>query len=321
LVFHGYSGDPELVKRDGPIKVGEWDTNGKKVVSYLGVSPGDNHTSFAHDVAFTKNWIVVIDNSVHLDVSKIMKANSSFFAFQQAAPLRIGLVPRLSVAGARDSGGQTVTSSDVVWIDTGTANVIVHALNAWEDDDGTVVLWAPLGDDFDGALLNASNTFHMTELRLNPTSRSLVSKKLIDSRYNVEFGGLRDDCLGRFCQFGYAGILDQSLGGDGLFSGFTVWDMDRGELHTTVFYPIGEVGQEPVVIPKPGRNESNAVYVGTFLYQTSEKQSYFVLYDGENDCDVVAKLRVPHRVPYGLHGQWVSGDEPRSHISYHASKI
>jgi carotenoid cleavage dioxygenase-like enzyme len=320
LVFHGYAGDPELLKRDGPIKVGEWDTRGKEVISYFGVSPGDNHTSFAHDVAFTKNWIIVFDSSVHFDGSKIMEANSSFFAYNQAAPLRLGLVPRRTLSEARDGGSQAVSSSDVVWIDTGAANALIHALNAWEEDDGTVVLWTPLGDDFDGSLCNASNKYHMTELRLNPASRSLVSKKLIDSNYNVEFGRVRDDCLGRFCRFGYAGILDQSLGGDGLFSGFTVWDMDKGELHKAVFYPNGEVGQEPVVIPKKGRNESNAVYMGTFIYQSSEKQSYFVLYDGENDFDLVAKLRVPYRVPYGFHGQWVTGHELRAHIIYHASK-
>jgi carotenoid cleavage dioxygenase-like enzyme len=320
FLFHGYAGDAPLVKRYGPIKVGEYDTQRHQMLYYLGVSPDDKHTSFAHDMLFTKNWIIVNDSSVQLDVSRILDPEVSFFNFNSAVTLRMGLVSR--IGRTREDNATNAMHRDVVWIDTGTAYSMIHPLNAWEEDDGTVVLWSPLGSGFDGTLTNSSNrnAFYMTELRLDPKSRRLVSTKVIDANYNVEFSRVRDDCLGRFCRHGYSGISDESLGGAALFSGFVVWDMEKGELLKAVSYPSGDIGQEPVVLPKNGRNESNAVYLGTYLYNSIEQKSYFVLYDGENDYGVVAKLRIPYRVPYGTHGQWVPGEELQAHLDHHASK-
>jgi carotenoid cleavage dioxygenase len=318
FLFHGYAGDATLVKRYGPIKVGEYDTQRHQMLYYIGVRPDDEHTSFAHDMLFTKNWMVVYDSSVHFDTSKILEANTSFFNYNAAVTLRIALIPRL---GSKNGNETALSSNDVIWIDAGTSHVMIHPLAAWEEEDGTVVLWSPIGDYFDGNIDSGLNVYHMAEFRMNPRTGRLLSKTMIDTTYNVEFPRVRDDCLGHFCRFGYAGIMDPTLGGDGLFSGFTVWDMEKRTLHKAVLYRKGDIGGEPVVIPKPGRTESNAVYLGTFVHNTNDNQSYFVLYDGEGDNSLVTRLKVPHRVPIGFHGQWVSGDELRAHVNYHATKF
>ena len=61
----------------------------------------------------------------------------------------------------------------------------------------------------------------MTELRICPQTGT-VETQVIDSTYNVEFPRVRDDHMVKFARLGTAGILDQSLGWDGLFSRFTV---------------------------------------------------------------------------------------------------
>ena len=54
----------------------------------------------------------------------------------------IGLAPRHE---------PNATSNDEIWftVDDHAPHIIIHPLNAWEEDDGTVVLWSPTGDYFD----------------------------------------------------------------------------------------------------------------------------------------------------------------------------
>ena len=46
------------------------------------------------------------------------------------------------------------------------------------------------------------------------------------------------------------------------------------------------------------------------------EKTYFVLYDGET-AELVCRLEMPYRVPFGFHGQWISGNELRNHFEHH----
>ena len=307
LLFHSYTTDPDLIRDEAPIKVGEYCAETNKIQSYLGINHGDTHTPLAHDMMFTENWIVVYDSSVHFDPKQLFVPGGSYFGWTPDYNLRIGLVPR----------GENVSAAEVLWFDTGQPQSIVHPLSAWEEPDGTVVMWAPIGDKFDD-LDKCSNFFYMSEYRMDPKTGS-VTMTVIDKENNVEFPRVRDDCLGQFCRFGYSGILDQTLGGEGLVRGFVVWDMLEKKIHKVVNFGKDDIGGEPVVIPKPGTTESNAVFIGTFTYNPKEKTSDFVLYDGETCLEEpVVRLRIPHRVPFGFHGQWVNGTDLRRHVDFHS---
>ena len=88
--------------------------------------------------------------------------------------------------------------------------------------------------------------------------------------------------------------------------------------------------QEPLLIPKRQRQNVNSsqaidpmmsddVYICIFTHDTFENESYLFLYDGKSDSGfpLIIKLRFPVRVPYGFHGQWVSGDLLQAHIAFH----
>jgi len=326
LVFHGYTGLPEFVQRDGSIKVGECSSKTGLLLQYLGLKFPDEHVSFAHDMMFTKNWIVVIDSSVHFDPTAILDAKANVFAWNADANLRIGLVPRMKNSNMMNSTDKQ-TDKNVHWFDVGKPYSIIHTLNAWEeDDDGTVVLWAPMGESFDlsADTKSAGNYFYMSEIRLHLASGNVTVQEI--SNDNVEFPRVRDDCLGRQCRYGFAGIMAADAG-DGMFKGFVTYDLVSKRVHSVVHYPKGEFGGEPIVIPKPGgsiENDavdddgSNQIYLGTFVYNTDEQQSYFVLFDGKSASDQpIARLRMPHRVPYGFHGLWVDGADLKAHIDSH----
>jgi len=311
FLFHSYTAEPNAVKKDGNYKVGEYNLRDGKLESYFGIRTDDGHTSFAHDLMFTKNWFVVYDNSVHFNF-KAMIADGTFFTWTKQHTLKLGLAPRHNRHKAN------ATDDDVIWFDVGTPHVIIHPLNAWEEDDGTVVMWSPTGDYFDVNIDKGNNKYYMAEYRMNPTTAE-VKKTVIDDRWNVEFPRIRPDFIGRFGRFGTATIMEPKLGGDALFKGFVVYDMLERKTHRTVLYRDGDVGGEAVVIPKPGTAESHEFYIGTMIRNVREEKSYFVLYDGETG-ELTTRIELPHRVPYGFHCEWVSDEQLQGHVAYHAGR-
>ena len=85
-----------------------------------------------------------------------------------------------------------------------------------------------------------------------------------------------------------------------------------------------------VLVPPTGRvasagkeeeasDGSDAVYLLTFVHDSATGDSLLSIVDGE-EMEQVALLRVPERVPYGLHGHWVPEDELQAHVSRHEAR-
>jgi 9-cis-epoxycarotenoid dioxygenase len=154
------------------------------------------------------------------------------------------------------------------------------------------------------------NEFRMMEIRLDPSTGTVLSERTIDDSVNVEFSVV--PVQGEFTRFGYTAIQDPTTPGEGTFSGFCVWDMANGRLHKTYSYNKDEVGGEPMLLTA----EDGTVYVGVYLHNLLNDVSYFCLYNGTT-TDLVARWKLPYRVPYGFHGTWVSEKEMLAHFAYH----
>lgn len=301
LLFHSYSTNTEHVKRDGNIKYGRVSSQTGQIESYF-VPTEEKHMTFAHNMLFTKDYSIVYDGSLHFDPSA-MFVGGSYFRTKLDHELRFGIFPK------------DATSRDQVrWFGTGGPGTIVHPLNAWQEgtDDDTIVIWTPFCEDPDLGLDNADdlNFFCMKEYRLD-LKTGKISEQVIDSSVNIEFCNVAVE--GKFTRFGYAAIQDSSTPGEGSFAGFTVWDMERRKLHASVRYNANEAGGEIVVIPRPGRGE---VYVGVYIHNSKEDTSFFHLYDGVT-AELLCRLKMPYRVPYGFHGTWLSQKELDGHFAHH----
>jgi carotenoid cleavage dioxygenase-like enzyme len=302
LLFHSYTTAPESLARDGTIKVGRFSSETGKVENYFSPTT-KTHISFAHNLLFTKSHMIVYDCSVHFDVAAMFHGGS-FFRTNKDYNLLFGVMPK------------TATSADHVhWFDTGAPGGIVHPLNSWEEDDGTIVIWTPFCDNLTVDLESDEiNKFHMVEFRLHPQTGE-VTKEVIDDSVNIEFSVAPK--MGSFVRYGYTAIFedqDPSTPGEGAFAGFCVWDMVERKLHSQVFYD--GYGGEPIIIESPDDND-NRVYVGVYVQKGDD--SFFHLYDGET-TELVVKLKMPARVPYGFHGLYITGDELRNHIQHHKSE-
>jgi carotenoid cleavage dioxygenase-like enzyme len=81
------------------------------------------------------------------------------------------------------------------------------------------------------------------------------------------------------------------------------YDLVRGT--TKVHGFPGQAIGEAVFAPKAGRSEEEAGYVLTFATDLATKQSSLVILDASDfSGEPVAVVRLPQRVPLGLHGNW-----------------
>lgn len=63
--------------------------------------------------------------------------------------------------------------------------------------------------------------------------------------------------------------------------------------------------------PREGQAESDredSGYLALFVHDSLGNKSYFELLSAA-DLSLVARVRIPTRVPYGLHGAWIEGED------------
>lgn len=300
LIFHSYTVDPEILGRDGPLKLGRYVARNDILDMYFAPleDQGASSTSFVHNILFTHDYIVTYQCSVEFD-PQAMFEGGSFFRTKPEKTLRYGIVPK---GGKKD---------DIKWVDTNRPGSIVHPLNSWQDEEGMIVIWTPLCEHLVVDLENDDlNEFRMVEHRLDPSTGSFVSERFIDNTVNVEFSVAA--VQGQFTKFGYTAIQDASTPGEGTFAGFCIWDMGDERLHKTLYYNEGEVGGEPMLVA----SDDGEVYVGIYQQDLASNDSFFCLYDGVT-ADLIARWKLPYRVPYGFHGTWISENELEAHVKYH----
>jgi carotenoid cleavage dioxygenase len=69
---------------------------------------------------------------------------------------------------------------------------------------------------------------------------------------------------------------------------------------------------EPMFPPADPVGAEDQGYVVTFATDAATLESYFlILHSGDIAGEPAATLRIPHRVPLGLHGCWVPGYDLR----------
>ncbi|RGP73190.1 hypothetical protein FLONG3_6506 [Fusarium longipes] len=83
--------------------------------------------------------------------------------------------------------------------------------------------------------------------------------------------------------------------------------------------PPKHFAQEPRFVPRRDAAEEDAGYLLFYVFDESQilpngdcppsSTSELWILDAQNMCDVVARVRLPQRVPYGLHGTWFSAKD------------
>ncbi|WGJ92444.1 carotenoid oxygenase family protein [Achromobacter mucicolens] len=158
----------------------------------------------------------------------------------------------------------------------------------------------------DGYGPSSRKRLEMHRLRIDLDSGRVDDQMLDDQP--CEFGRVNDAWLGRRARFCYAGLRDPRPGETpqpGAFEAFARYDLQTGE--KSVFrLPAGQTACEPVFAADPaGAGEADG-YILSFVHAENDTGGRFIVLDARDlAAGPVAQVRLPRRVPAGLHGTWM----------------
>ncbi len=253
-----------------------------------------------HDFAITANYVVFLEMSVTFDPAE---KSGIPYGWSDAIAPRLGVMPRCSGGAAK-----------IRWyaIEPGQG---LHFANAYEDGHGRIVVEGPSVDRDGwakswnwwagaagprGAEANTGAIAHRWAVDL---ATGAVTEGPCDDLI-VEFPTINGDYLGREHRYQYAISFpdEQGLGNHGIVK------YDRGSGARQVL-PVGNgvLPSEAVFVPAAGATNEDDGYLLTVVSDLNlDASSLLVLDASDLGRAPVATVRLPRRVPAGIHGSWIT---------------
>ena len=286
----------------------------KKLKHYIPVPlPGPR---LPHDMAFTKNYSILIDLPVFWKPELLAQGIHSS-AFHEDTPTRFAIVPRYGRA------------EEIKWFEA-SPTFVLHWLNAWEEGEEIVVdgyfqenpdpdpIEMPGVDKRMGKLLANIDGYSLgTKLhrwRFNLRTGKTTEQRLDDENF-VEFGMINQQYTGRPNRYVYSAQWEP---GWFLFSGVMKHDLKTGDTQSYQFGK-GRYGSEapfaPRVAAKGELQDEDDGYIVSFITDVENDSSECVVLDAKDiAAGPVARIILPHRISSGTHATWAGSREigPRS---------
>jgi carotenoid cleavage dioxygenase len=131
-----------------------------------------------------------------------------------------------------------------------------------------------------------------------------ATENVLDPRF-VDFPRVHPAVEGRANRFGYAVELSSWETGSWQRAIVRKYETSTGASRVHDFGPDCVPG-ECAVVPRPGATDEEDAWAVTFVYDRRRDASDFVILDVKRfEEQPVATVRLPCRVPVGLHGAWL----------------
>jgi carotenoid cleavage dioxygenase len=238
-----------------------------------------------HDCAVTPNWWTFFAMPAILDANA-----ESFVSWQPERGARVIAVPR----GDR--------RAEAHWFEVDPFFVF-HVMNGQEDGDRLIVDYVrrpSLAIDAQSSRYVAGPKLHRAVVDL---ARRTLRDVQLDDRA-IEYPRIDDRRSGRRNRYGYAPAMSGREAG-AAHSVLIRYDFETRRTTLRDFGPDGEIG-EAVFAPRPGGTAEDDGWVVLYVYdRTTDRSRLLVLDAADLAGDPVATVRLPVRVPHGLHGNWL----------------
>ena len=262
------------------------DAAGRLVRSVEITVPGP---TMIHDFALTERHVVFMDLPIVFSLERAM-GGSFPYEWSDSYGARLGVMPRDG------------TNDDVRWLDIEPCYVF-HPMNAHDTKDGVTLdvvrypeLWRGGPENFTPARL------HRWEIDLQA---GRVKEVPLDDR-PIEFPRIDERRTAAPYRFGWAITNEGDVSRNA--TAIIKYDLLHGASAVHRFGPGRHPG-EAVFVPNEGATADDDGVLLCFVYDAARDGSDFVVLDARSSGDApLATVRLPQRVPFGFHGNWVPAD-------------
>jgi len=205
-------------------------------------------------------------------------------------------------------GGST---SELRWF-RGEACYVFHIMNAWEEADRITVdvmqyEQPPLFPHPDGTPTDKDKSkarLVRWTFDLSGNTDAFVRTCLDD--LTGEFPRIDDRRAGLFSRHGWYACENPHGPKSGAFGGLVHRDAATGKRSTYVL-PVGDATSEPIFVPHTADACEGDGWLLAVIWRARERRSDLAVLQARNvEAGPIATAQLPHRVPFGFHGNWVA---------------
>eukprot|EP01104_Vermistella_antarctica_P004847 TRINITY_DN15276_c0_g1_i1.p1 TRINITY_DN15276_c0_g1~~TRINITY_DN15276_c0_g1_i1.p1 ORF type:complete len:596 (+),score=158.51 TRINITY_DN15276_c0_g1_i1:63-1790(+) len=278
-----------------------------------------------HDFAVTENHSIFLNLPATFRPERAFRGSSAV-AFERDRKSRFGVMKR-------HAGHQR----EITWFED-EACYVFHTANAWEEEDGDVVVLVACrskvigGSIFDtvgeeGTIRDGTPFLHMWRFDLR--DNSIVSRTLLTD-FGVEFPIINEALCGYKTRYAYVSRWTQQDGVSAdsiakrtdanisMFDAVIKYDFQTETYVTADLTPVGGHCGEWIFVPRSSADglqlEEDDGYLVSYVHfnvgdADRSRCEFWVLDAKTMDSTPIARVAMPRRIPYGFHGKWVSDEQ------------
>ena len=272
-----------------------------KLSFYTSICQAKPAMAFVHDGYLTANYAVFPDLSMRFDPKQMSGEHASAFYYDESYPMRFGILERAQGAAA-----------EVRWLDAGGSGHIWHTVNGWEEarEDGgsDMVLVAPVFSSYPANVpIHSSEEphAHLYKFRFDLETGELTDRRLLEQHF-YERPSINTDWLGKRTRYAY--LLDEEGAGGVMASAVVKYDLLDEK--AVARFDYGDYrGGEALFVARPGASAEDDGYLVELLMR--DEDAALLILDAASMTEL-ARLPLPQRVPYGVHGCWLKPEQLES---------
>jgi carotenoid cleavage dioxygenase len=247
-----------------------------------------------HDFIVTRDHVVFMVCPATFRLERMAEGGAPI-AWEPELGTKLGVMPR---SGA---------SKDVVWFEADPCYVF-HPMNAYTEDGrivADVARYAKLPLFGAEADIDEESGARLTRWTLDLAGGSVKEARLDD--LPLEFPRFDERHAGLRYRHGYAAGIVGENGGSANFNAIVHVDLESGRRRMHGL-PGGSFVGEPIFVPRSESAPEGEGFLLALVYRAEEHRSDLLVLDAENvEAAPVATVKLPHRIPFGFHGNWAGG--------------
>jgi carotenoid cleavage dioxygenase len=244
-----------------------------------------------HDCAITARFAIVMDLPLTISLRTVMSGHGFPYRWNPSHPARIGLLPREGEA------------EDIIWVPMSPCFVF-HIANAHDLPDGRVALDVIAYDVMFAGGDSLDESARRFERWIVCAETGTVQRETLDGA-RQEFPRIDERRTGLPYRYAYTLADPTSPDGEAGEARLFRHDLETGE-RVDHNFGAGRVPGEFVFVPRtPDSPEGDGWLIGLVIEADGERSALEILDASDLAAAPRATVRLPHRVPPGIHGAWL----------------